>query len=133
MYGYNSGYVAGQPGYVAGQPGYGPAYGPQPMVGGMVPAQITYANYRELSRGPGIDPVEYSTIVNVIVGTHQQYQLRGNATAAAQAIKMRLGGDWMVLITDMNYSGHDMSITRCKGGDMMAFALDNRKYEVIRC
>ncbi len=93
---------------------------------------ITYANYRQISIGPGIDMVEYSTIVNSVIAVHQQYQLMGNAAAAAQAIKMRIGGEWMVLITDINCPAYDFSTTRCKGGDAMVFSLDNKKYEVLR-
>ena len=63
-------------------------------------------------------------------------QLRGapqTAKMAAEGIKQMLGGDWLVFISNVGYENFDFSMTRVKGGDFMAFSLDNRnsKFAVL--
>ena len=41
-----------------------------------------------------------------------------------------LGNDWLVFISNLGYEKFDFSMTRVKGGDFMAFSLDNRKFQV---
>ena len=116
----------GQPGY--GQPGYGqPGYGPQPGFAGPQPV------YKQITIGQGIDQNEYNKIVECCTGVFTR--MRGQhqmAREAAEGIKQMLGGDWLVFISNLGYEKFDFSITRVKGGDFMAFSLDNRKFQVCR-
>ena len=122
----------GQPGYrQPGQPGYGqpgqPGYGPQPGFGGPQPA------YKQITVGQGIDMNEYNRIVDCCKNAFMQ--LRGapqTAKMAAEGIKQMLGGDWLVFISVVGYENFDFSLTRVKGGDFMAFSLDNKKFQVCR-
>ena len=54
------------------------------------------------------------------------------ARQAAESVKLMLGGDWMVFISNLGYENFDFSLTRVKGGDFMAFSLDNKKFQVCR-
>ena len=115
----------GQPGYC--QPGYGqPGYNPQAGYGAQ-PA------YKQISVGQGIDMNEYNRIVDCCRNAYMR--LRGAAQTAREAgesIKQSLGGDWLVFISNLGYENFDFSMTRVKGGDFMAFSLDNRKFQVCR-
>ena len=116
----------GQPGY--GQPGYGaqPGYG-QPGYGGAQPV------YKQITVGQGIDMNEYNRIVDCCKNAFMQ--LRGapqTAKMAAEGIKQMLGGDWLVFISVVGYENFDFSLTKVKGGDFMAFSLDNKKFQVCR-
>ncbi len=106
----------GQPGY--GQPGQG--YGAQPA-------------YKQITIGQGIDQNEYNRIVECCTGVFTR--MRGQphlAREAAEGIKQMLGGDWLVFISNLGYEKFDFSMTRVKGGDFMAFSLDNKKFQVCR-
>jgi len=116
----------GQPGY--GQPGYGaqPGYG-QPGYGGAQPV------YKQITVGQGIDMNEFNRIVDCCKNAFMQ--LRGapqTAKMAAEGIKQMLGGDWLVFISNLGYENFDFSLTKVKGGDFMAFSLDNKKFQVCR-
>ena len=111
----------GQPGAQQyGQPGYPGQYGAQPT-------------YKQITIGQGIDQNEYNKIVECCTGVFTR--MRGQpqmAREAAEGIKQMLGGDWLVFISNLGYEKFDFSITRVKGGDFMAFSLDNRKFQVCR-
>ena len=114
------------------QPGqYGPpgqqGYGQQPGYGGAEPV------YKQITVGKGIDMNEYNKIVDCCKLAYRQ--LRGQPQTARQAgdeIKRMLGGDWLVFISNVGYENFDFSLTRVKGGDFMAFSLDNKKFQVCR-
>ena len=116
----------GAPGY--GQPGYGaPGYGPQAGYGSAEPV------YKQITVGQGIDMNEYNRIVDCCKQAYMR--LRGAAQTAKEAgenIKRTLGGDWLVFISNVGYENFDFSMTRVKGGDFMAFSLDNKKFQVCR-
>ena len=117
----------GQPGY--GQPGYGaqPGYAPQGGYGGAQPV------YKQITVGQGIDMNEFNRIVDCCKNAFMQ--LRGapqTAKMAAEGIKQMLGGDWLVFISNLGYENFDFSMTKVKGGDFMAFSLDNKKFQVCR-
>ena len=116
----------GAPGY--GQPGYGaPGYGPQAGYGSAEPV------YKQITVGQGIDMNEYNRIVDCCKQAYMR--LRGAAQTAREAgetIKRTLGGDWLVFISNVGYENFDFSMTRVKGGDFMAFSLDNKKFQVCR-
>jgi len=114
------------------QPGqYGPpgqqGYGQQPGYGGAEPV------YKQITVGKGIDMNEYNQIVDCC---KQAYvQMRGapqTAQHAGEGIKRMLGGDWLVFISNLGYENFDFSLTRVKGGDFMAFSLDNKKFQICR-
>jgi hypothetical protein len=118
-----------QPGYGPGaQPGYGqPGYGQQPPYGGARPV------YKQITVGQGIDMNEYNRIVDCCKEAY--VRLRGasqTAREAGEGIKRMLGGDWLVFISNLGYENFDFSMTRVKGGDFMAFSLDNKKFQVCR-
>ena len=109
----------GQPGQQPyGQPGYG--QGPEPA-------------YKQITVGKGIDNNEFNRIVDCC--KHAYMQLKGapqTAQRSAEGIKQMLGGDWLVFISNVGYENFDFSLTRVKGGDFMAFSLDNKKFQVCR-
>jgi hypothetical protein len=115
-----------QPGY--NQPGYGqPGYGQPGYQQGQEPV------YKQISVGQGIDQNEFTRIVDCCKGAY--IQMRGasqTAQRAAEGIKQMLGGDWLVFISNVGYENFDFSLTRVKGGDFMAFSLDNKKFQVCR-
>ena len=129
-----------QPGY--GQPGYGqpnqPGYGPQPGYGQPGYGQQGFASgpqpvYKQLNVGHGIDMNEFNRIVDCCKNCYMQTRGGQNtAQMAGEAIKQMLGGDWLVFISNVGYENFDFSITRVKGGDFMAFSLDNKKFQVCR-
>ena len=62
-------------------------------------------------------------------------QTKGAPQTARQCgdgIKQMLGGDWLVFISNVGYENFDFSMTRVKGGDYIAFSLDNKKFQVCR-
>ena len=62
-------------------------------------------------------------------------QTKGAPQTARQCgdgIKQMLGGDWLVFISNVGYENFDFSMTRVKGGDFIAFSLDNKKFQVCR-
>ena len=102
-----------------GQQGYG-QQGPQPV-------------YKQITVGQGIDNNEFNRIVDCC--KHSYMQTKGapkTAQMAAEGIKQMLGGDWLVFISNLGYENFDFSLTRVKGGDFMAFSLDNKKFQVCR-
>ena len=114
----------GQPGY--GQPPYGQP-GQPPYQPGQEPV------YKQITVGQGIDNNEFNRIVDCCKGAY--VQMRGapqTAQRAAEGIKQMLGGDWLVFISNLGYENFDFSLTRVKGGDFMAFSLDNKKFQVCR-
>ena len=115
----------GAPGY--GAPGYGaPGYGPQAGYG-------AEPVYKQITVGQGIDMNEYNRIVDCCKQAYMK--LRGASQTAREAgenIKRTLGGDWLVFISNLGYENFDFSMTRVKGGDFMAFSLDNKKFQVCR-
>ena len=133
-----------QPGY-GPQPGYGqpnqPGYGPQPGYG--QPNQPGYGQqgfaqgpqpvYKQLSVGQGIDMNEYNRIVDCCKNCYIQNR-GGQYTAqkAGEGIKQMLGGDWLVFISNVGFENFDFSLTKVRGGDFMAFTLDNKKFQVCR-
>ena len=119
----------GQPGQQPpyGQPGQQPPYGQPPYQPGQQPV------YKQISVGQGIDSNEYSRIVDCCKGAY--IQMRGapqTAQHAAEGIRQMLGGDWLVFISNVGYENFDFSLTRVKGGDFMAFSLDNKKFQICR-
>ena len=76
---------------------------------------------------------EYNRIVDCCKQSFKQ--TRGapqTARNAAEGIKQTLGGDWLVFISNVGYDDFDFSLTRVKGGDFMAFSLDNKKFQICR-
>ena len=76
---------------------------------------------------------EFNRIVDCCKNAYMQ--LRGapqTAKMAGEGIKQMLGGDWLVFISNVGYENFDFSMTRVKGGDFMAFSLDNKKFQVCR-
>ena len=114
----------GQPGY--GQPGYGqPGYGP----GQMGPQPV----YKQITCGQGIDQNEFNRIVEVCTNAFMRMRGQPNlAREAGESIKQMLGGEWLVFISNVGYENFDFSLTKVKGGDFLAFSLDNRKFQVCR-
>ena len=125
----------GQPGYQQGQPPYGqPGYQQgQPPYGQPGYQQGQQPVYKQITVGQGIDTNEFNRIVDCCRGAY--IQMRGAAQTAqhaAEGIKQMLGGDWLVFISNLGYENFDFSLTRVKGGDFMAFSLDNKKFQVCR-
>ena len=133
-----------QPGY--NQPPYGqqpygqqPQYGQQPPYGQQGYGQQGYGQqgpqpvYKQIAVGQGIDMNEFNRIVDCC--KYYYAQKRGGpqtAQGAAEGLKQMLGGDWLVFISNLGYENFDFSLTRVKGGDFMAFSLDNKKFQVCR-
>ena len=114
----------GQPGYNQppyGQQGYNqPGYGPEPA-------------YKQISVGQGIDMNEFNRIVDCAKQAYAQSRGAPNtARQVGEGIKQMLGGDWLVFISNVGYENFDFSLTRVKGGDYMAFSLDNKKFQICR-
>ena len=128
-------YGQNQPPYPQNQP-YGqnpPPYNPQNYGAQGYGQQDPQPTYKQISVGQGIDMNEYNRIVDCC--KHFYIQMRGGPQTAektAEGIKQMLGGDWFVFISNVGYENFDFSLTRVKGGDFMAFSLDNKKYQVCR-
>ena len=131
-----------QPGY--GQPPYGqnpppysqnqpygqnpPPYGPQGYG-----QQGVQPVYKQISIGQGIDMNEFNRIVDCCKHFYMQIREGPNiAERTAEGIKQMLGGDWFVFVSNLGYEDFDFSLTKVKGGDFMAFSLDNKKFQVCR-
>ena len=102
------------------------AYPPQGM--GAYPREPMY---RQITVGRGIDMNEYNAIVGVVKQTYMTGQ-QPMANTAAENIRREIGGDWFVFISDVGIEDYDFSMTRVKGGDFIAFSLDNKKFQVCR-
>ena len=102
----------------------------QPMMGGMgmmMPQPV----YQQIAVGHGIDMKEYQLIVNAVTQAYMSRQMP-LSQVAANYIKMNLGGDWFVFVSDVGIQDYDFSLTTVKGGDFMAFSLDKKKFQVCR-
>ena len=113
------------------------AYPPQTAAyppAGAYPPQGPYGRepvYRQITIGRGIDMQEYDSIVGCI----KQSYLSGvqpMANEAAENIRRTIGGDWFVFVSDAGIEDYDFSLTRVRGGDFIAFSLDNKKFQVCR-
>ena len=127
------------------QSGYPPqqgAYPPPPQPGAYPPPPGAYPPgampppgrepaYRQLKVGRGIDMNEYNNIVGAIKHLYMQNR-QPMASAAAEAIRQAIGGDWFVFISDYGIEDFDFSLTRVQGGDFLSFTLDNKKFQVCR-
>ena len=112
------------------QPMMGGMMQQQPMMGGMgmmMPQPV----YQQIAVGHGIDMKEYQLIVNAVTQAYMSRQMP-LSQVAANYIKMNLGGDWFVFISDVGIQDYDFSLTTVKGGDFMAFSLDKKKFQVCR-
>ena len=104
-------------------------YQMQPMMGQpmmMMPQPV----YKQISIGPGIDMNEYQRIVQSATQVYQMKQ-RPLSQHTANAIKMMLGGDWLVVCYPVGRT-YDFSLTTVKGADIMVFSLDTTLYQVCR-
>ena len=104
-------------------------YQMQPMMGQpmmMMPQPV----YKQISIGPGIDMNEYQKIVQSATQVYQMKQ-RPLSQFTANAIKMMLGGDWLVVCYPVGRT-YDFSLTTVKGADIMVFSLDTTLYQVCR-
>ncbi len=102
----------------------------QPMMGGMgmmMPQPV----YQQIAVGHGIDMKEFQLIVNAVTQAYMSRQMP-LSQVAANYIKMNLGGDWFVFVSDVGIEDYDFSLTTVKGGDFMAFSLDKKKFQVCR-
>ena len=111
---------------------------PQPMMGGMMPQPMMGGMmmtpqpvYQQIAVGHGIDMKEFQLIVNSVTQAYMSRQMP-LSQVAANYIKMNLGGDWFVFISDVGIQDYDFSLTTVKGGDFMAFSLDKKKFQVCR-
>ncbi len=102
---------------------------PQPMMGGMM--MTPQPVYQQIAVGHGIDMKEFQLIVNSVTQAYMSRQMP-LSQVAANAIKMSLGGDWFVFVSDVGIEDYDFSLTTVKGGDFMAFSLDKKKFQVCR-
>ena len=98
------------------------------MMGGMMVAQPVY---QQIAIGHGINMKEYQLIVNSVTQAYMTKQMP-LSNIAANYIKMSLGGDWFVFVSDVGIEDYDFSLTTVTGGDFMAFSLDNKKFQVCR-
>ena len=87
--------------------------------------------YRQITVGRGIDMEEYNSIVAAVKQTYMT-GTQPMANACAENIRRAIGGDWFVFISDVGIEDYDFSMTRVKGGDFIAFSLDNKKFQVCR-
>ena len=104
---------------------------PQPMMGGMGGMMMPQPVYQQIAVGHGIDMKEFQLIVNAVTQAYMSRQMP-LSNVAANYIKMNLGGDWFVFVSDVGIEDYDFSLTTVKGGDFMAFSLDNKKFQVCR-
>ena len=104
---------------------------PQPMMGGMGGMMMPQPVYQQIAVGHGIDMKEFQLIVNAVTQAYMSRQMP-LSQVAANYIKMNLGGDWFVFVSDVGIEDYDFSLTTVKGGDFMAFSLDNKKFQVCR-
>ncbi len=112
---------------------------PQPMMGGMMQQpmmggmgmMMPQPVYQQIAVGHGIDMKEFQLIVNSVTQAYMSRQMP-LSQVAANAIKMSLGGDWFVFVSDVGIEDYDFSLTTVKGGDFMAFSLDKKKFQVCR-
>ena len=133
------GYPPQQPSYPPQQPSYPPQQGnyPPPPPGNYPPAPGTVPPlgrepvYRQITIGRGIDMNEYDNIVGCVKAIYMAGR-QPMASEMAESIRRAIGGDWFVFISDVGIEDYDFSMTRVKGGDFIAFSLDNKKFQVCR-
>jgi hypothetical protein len=87
--------------------------------------------YRQLAVGQGISQQEYNTIVQSCTQIYQQRQMP-YSTNSGRAIKQQLGGEWLVISSNVNNKKFDFSLTSVSGGDFMSFTLDVTQFQVCR-
>jgi hypothetical protein len=73
---------------------------------------------------------EYQRIVQSATQVYRMNQ-RPLSQFTANAIKMMLGGDWLVVCYPVGRT-YDFSLTTVKGADIMVFSLDTTLYQVCR-
>ena len=75
--------------------------------------------------------------LNIIITCCKYYyiQMKGGksiARNASEAIKRKLGDNWLVLISDLNSGQFDFNISLGKKGNFAVFSLDNKLFQICR-
>ena len=89
--------------------------------------------YRQYKIGDKIDINELNIIVNCC--KYYYIQMKGGkfiARSASEAIKRKLGDNWLILISNLKCGQFDFNLSPGKKGDFLVFSLDNKLFQVCR-
>ena len=86
--------------------------------------------YQEISRGPGINPQEYNSIIQAATQCFMSGQTP-LSTNVVNTIKQMIGGNWFCMCTPTNVQS-DFCMTRLKQGDSLVFCLNQIKFQILR-
>ena len=89
--------------------------------------------YKQYAIGKGINMAQGNLIVNYCKYYYIQTKCGKNtARKCAEAIKQKLGDNWLVLISDLTGGKFDFNISPAKKGDFIVFSLDNKLFQICR-
>ncbi|MCF0116554.1 MAG: hypothetical protein HUJ61_00710 [Bacilli bacterium] len=93
--------------------------------------QNNFTNYRIISVGNGSLQYESSQILSICIQCYQQgaFPL---SRICAESIKAKIGGDWLVFISNYCDNDYNFSLTRCKEADYVILVIGNKKFQICR-
>ena len=95
--------------------------------------KISQPLYKKYKTGDGIDNNEENIIVKYC--KYFYIQMKGEksiAKRAAEAIKQKLGKDWLIMISNLKCGEFNFSLSPANKGDFIIFSLDNKLFQVCR-
>ena len=87
--------------------------------------------FKQISVGQGINQQEYNSIITACKQAYMN-RITPFSTYAGRSIKQYLGGEWLVVCSNVNNNNFDFSLTSVTGGDFIAFSLDSTLFQVCR-
>ena len=93
--------------------------------------QTPGAVYKERTIGRGIDPNEFTTIVNTCRNCYMS-RVPNMSTVIANNVKAAVKGEWFVFVVDASRNDYDFSLTFVETDDFLTFTLDNTLFQICR-
>ena len=81
--------------------------------------------------GRGIDPNEYTTIVNTCRNCYMS-RVPNMSNTIANNIKAAIRGEWFVFVVDASNNDYDFNLTIVEDDDYLTFNLDNTLFQICR-
>ena len=89
--------------------------------------------FRKYQIGEEIDNNEEKIIVKYCKFYYMQMKgEKSIAKRAAEALKQKLGNDWLIMISNLKCGEFNFSLSPAKNGDFIVFSLDNQLFQVCR-
>ena len=89
--------------------------------------------YKQYAIGKGMNMTMTSIIVNYCKYYYMQMKCgKSTARICAEAIKRKLGDNWLVMISDLKCGKFDFHVSIAKKEDFIVFSLDNKLFQICK-